>query len=204
MILSFFGWFLQYNLALVSSIAGFLSEEVLLFFIILSGVGVTNLWIVALFGFIGIIVHDSVFYFFACSNIIKKLNTKIKFSENNKGIVLFIEKLGNGGYFKPLLLSKFIYGTRVPLIFYAAHREKNFGKFILYNILTVLCWFLIMAPIGWLAGQGFSKLLRVVRGIEKVLAVILILAIIVYAVRKLVNRGIKTEKLVENEFGFRD
>ena len=186
MILSFFGWFLQYNLALVSSVAGFLSEEVLLFFIILSGVGVTNLWIVMLFGFIGIIVHDALFYFIAHSNIIKKLNTKIKFSENHRGIVLFIEKIGRGGYFKPLLLSKFIYGTRIPIIFYTAHKEKRFGRFLLYNMLAVLCWFLIMAPVGWLAGQGFSKLLHIARGIEKLLAVVLILAIIVYIVRKLV------------------
>ena len=191
MILSFFSWFLQYNLALVSIVAGVLSEEFLLFFIILAGTGITNLWIVALFGFIGIIIHDSIFYFIAHSNIIRKLNMKIKFSERNKGIVLFIERIGNGGYFKPLLLSKFIYGTRIPLIFYAAHREKSFGRFIFYNMFAVLGWFLIMAPLGWLAGQGFSKLLHIAKGIEKILAIVLILTIIVYAVRKFISRKIE-------------
>lgn len=191
MILSFFSWFLQYNIALVSAIAGILSEDVLLFFIILAGTGVTNLWTVVIFGFIGIIIHDSLFYFIARSDIVKKWRMKIKFSEKNKGVILFIERIGNGGYFKPLLLSKLVYGTRIPLVFYVAHREKSFGRFTFYNTLAVLSWFLIMAPFGWLAGQGFSKLLRIARGIEKILAVILILTLIVYVVRKLVSRKVE-------------
>ena len=176
---------------LASLVAGILSEDLLLLLIILAGASLKDLGIIALFGFIGAIIHDCAIYFIADSNIMKKFNKKIKFSKRNKGLMLFMERLGNGGYFKPLALSKFIYGTRVGIIFYAVHKEKKFRDFMLYNTLAVLIWFVVMVPMGWLAGRGFSGLLEIVNGVEKILAATILVVVIIYIARRLLSKKIK-------------
>ncbi len=183
-------WLLNYNLALVSFAAGFLSEDVVFFLVILSGAGFTDLGIIAAFGFLGVIFHDSIIYLLANSQYVKKLKSKINFSERNRKIIKEIEKFGRRNYFLTLLFSKFIYGTRIAIIFYINGIEKDFRKFSFHNTIAVFIWFSIMVPVGWLAGQGFSELFRVINGLERILIVVLVLIVAVYLIKNFINRKI--------------
>ncbi|MDP4039447.1 MAG: hypothetical protein Q8P57_02605 [Candidatus Pacearchaeota archaeon] len=175
------------NLVLLSLIAGFLSEDLFLFVIILSGVGFLKLEIIVLFGFIGVLIHDAVIYFLAKSSIVKKINGKLKFQEKNRMVKKLINNLDKREYLGALIFSKFIYGARIGFVIYLAHREHSLKKFLLFNGFACFIWFLIMVPLGWLAGQGILRLLYIAKGIEKIFVIILIVILIGYVLRKFIS-----------------
>ncbi|HLC53293.1 MAG TPA: hypothetical protein VJK03_02000 [Candidatus Nanoarchaeia archaeon] len=170
-----------------SLLAGLASEDLLLFMALFSGQGLIELWVIAVFGFLGVVVHDSVVFFLMRSELAEWISRKIKLKKKRKSIIKFIQHFSKNGYFIPLLLSKFIYGTRIPLIAYAQHREKNAARFILFNSLAVALWSCVMIPLAWLAGKGFSRAFSVVRGIEGFLGI----AVLSILVLSALNRSIR-------------
>ena len=94
----------------------------------------------------------------------------------------------------PMVISKFIYGTRVFATLYASQQEKKFTKYFIINLLALLLWFAIMTPIGWYAGRGFTKLLDVVKGIEKLLAIIVALILIYFVIHFISKKFMKKSK----------
>lgn len=169
---------------LISFLAGFLSEDLLLLLAIASGGSRLDFFALCIFGFIGVVIHDTVIYVFAHIPLLKRWIMRMEQKESHKPLVRFIERLGRGDYVIPLCISKFIYGTRVALILYFGHKEKRFWRFFCVNTFAVFLWFLVMMPIGWLAGRGFTQVLGVVRGVEKALGmfvVFIVLAVILNA-----------------------
>lgn len=184
--------------SLLSFIAGFITEDALLFIALLSGSGLISLYNVMIFGFIGILVHDYIAYLIARSKTAGYLKKKLRLFEKPNRFNKFIRGLGKNGYLAPLIISKFVYGTRVALILFVSHSEKSHSNFILNNALASGFWCIIMLPLGWLAGKGFLKLLHIVKGIEKILAVLLAFAIVVYfiqlIIRKAINKKINSKQ----------
>lgn len=169
----------------ISLLAGIIGEDFLMLLAIFSGSDIISFWIVLSFGFIGVMIHDSIIYLMARSKFAYRLKEKWNLSERNKGLVSFIEKIGGKTYFLPLMISKFVYGTRLALIVFISHRELNFFKYTVKNALAVAIWSAIMLPIAWLAGRGFARLLHLVKGVEKLLGFIVLTALVIYFVRKL-------------------
>ncbi len=171
---------------LLGFMAGMINEEVLLFLAVLSGSGVLSFWQIVISGFIGIAIHDAIFYFLGRTRPVYFLKKKLRLSKKNNALASLIKKLGKKGYFLPLFLSKFIYGIRIAMIIYASHKERKFSRYLLLNSLAVLIWFCIMMPLGWLAGKGFVELLHVARGIEKLFAILLAALLVIYLIHKFV------------------
>ena len=195
MVLSQFLFWLQgYNLGVISYISGILTEELLFLLVILTGDEIKRLALISLFGFFGIMTHDILFYFLFNSSFIGKLKKKFAFSKNNSKLIHSIIKMGRSDYFTTLLLSKFIYGTRIGVILYVSHVEKKLKKFFLLNSLAVLIWFLVMVPVGWLIGEGFSQFFVIIKGLEKLLLGGIILIIIFYAVRLYIGRKLSIKE----------
>ena len=173
---------------LVSFVAGLLNEDLLFFLAFLAGEGSLNLGIVFVLGFFGIMAHDIILYLIvrlpACQSFVKRWNP----GKRHQGIVRFIQTIGRNGYLIPLMISKFIYGTRVALAWYAAHHEPRFWRYFARNALAVIVWLAVMLPIGWLAGRGFSELAHVVRGIEKVIGVLVLFVILMYLINYVLKR----------------
>ncbi len=166
---------------LASFVAGALSEDILLLLAIASGGSNINFLTLCIFGFVGAIIHDTLIYVVAKFRPFKKWMIKLEKKEGSKPLVLFIEKVGRGDYLIPLVISKFIYGTRIALIFYSAHKEKSFWRYFFANTFFVFIWFIIMMPLGWLAGRGFTQILGAVHTVEKVvgfMVLFILLAII--------------------------
>ena len=177
--------------ALLSYISGLLTEEFLIFLAILSGANVLPIWIIFVFGFLGIMTHDILFYFIGRSKLAYYIKKRFQIAKRHKKIELFIEKTGRKSIFLQLLFSKFIYGIRIAIVIYVSHKEPKFRKYLVYNSLAVLIWLIIMLPLGWLAGQGFTQLLHVAKGIEKFLAIFLFSLLILYIFRKLIVSFVK-------------
>ena len=181
---------IMHNPYLATFIAAILSEEILVFLAILSGRGIFPFWIVYVFGIISIIIFDSVVFYIGKSKFgkyiedrffpEKKMNEKIKFS-NKKSSLFYI------------ILTKFVWGTRIASIFYFSVKGIRYKRFVLYDFIAVLLWATILLPIGFLAGKGFDSLLRFTRGAERILLLVVITIVLIFVIDKIIKIVLKKE-----------
>ena len=92
--------------------------------------------------------------------------------------------MGNKHYFLPVLIAKFVYGVRDAVILYVAHNNKNFKRYLIVVACADLIWLVTITSVGWLTGQGFTVFVRLFRGFEKWLFILLAGAIIWYILNK--------------------
>lgn len=180
--------FLVEYTALVSFLGGVISEDVLLFFLLVFGTQAKQFLIVCSFGFLGAMLHDVVLYAFAQSAWAWRWRKRWRIGQRSRIIIAFLEKLGGKGYVIPLMFSKFVYGTRVPVIFYAANKERSIARFILMNAYALAVWFAVMIPIVWFASKGFYHVLSAVQEVERALGLVILGILVIYGFNRLIRK----------------
>lgn len=176
---------LQDYIAIWSFLSGLFLGD--MFFVLSSfaGAGKLSLWIIFVFGYIGELTHDILFYFMANSRFANFIKKKFKLSKKKSAIVLFLEKLGGKNHFLGVFLAKFIYGVRDVVILYFAHGHGNFKKYFITVATAGFLWMSTIIGAGWLAGRGFSIFIKVFKGFEKILLFLFIAVIIFYLIKKI-------------------
>ena len=185
--------FLGKNLAFASFVSGLISEDLIFIMSIIYYSKISNLLVIALFGFLGLVLQGIFIYSF--TRYLSRSRTEKKFYHGlrNKTLFKFVKHIEKRNYFWTLFISKFVYGTRILSIIYVAHRESNIIKFIKNNLLATALWITVIIPIGFLAGKGFSELFLFLRGFEKILLIVIIVFVILKLLRDWVV-GFKSEK----------
>lgn len=178
----------------ISFITGILNEEAVLFLIILAGQGDASFWAVAFFGFLGMMFHDTLFFFLGRSNLIKRLGERLGKSPSNQRLMYFVEKIGRKNTFLMLTIARFLYGIRSSIVVYVGHKDPRFFRFTVLNSLAISIWCAVMMPVAWLAGRGFSRLFMIFRGAEKIIGLVLITALIIYFVQLIIKKYILKRK----------
>ncbi|MFH0951510.1 MAG: hypothetical protein V1765_03505 [bacterium] len=152
-ILLFFGNYTPV-IAFLGAIIG--GEETLILLSILASHGHLAIWSVFIFFYLGILVSDCLWYFIGRSRLFDWI-IKRKIISN---IYLHWDKLLNAATqnsnFQALLVTKFLYGLRLPTIMYLARERITIKSFIGYSTIVNFIWVLIIATIGWTAGKGIS------------------------------------------------
>lgn len=180
--------FFQAYTPLLAFISGLMVGDLMIFLGILAGTGKANLFTIILFGFIGGLIHDISFYFIANSRFMHAIKKRFKLSKKKNKIAQIIEKMGNGHYFLPVLMAKFIYGVRDAVVTYVAHNNKNFKKYVLVVAGADLIWLVTITSVGWLAGKGFTTIVVIFKGFEKWLFILLAGIIFLYLLNKFLTR----------------
>ncbi len=152
-ILSFFGNYTPLVSFLGAIIGG---EETLLLLAILAAHNFFNIWIVIVFFYIGIVVSDTIWYALGKSNLFdwfvkKKVISKVYLHWDR-----LLNKATKRNDFQALLLTKFLYGFRVPTIMYLSRERLKFEHFLRYTAIVDLIWVSVIALISWFAGKGIS------------------------------------------------
>lgn len=120
-ILLFFG----NNIAIVSFLGAIIGgEETLVFLTILATKDLLNVWHVLIFFYFGIIISDSIWYGVGKSKIFDWLIKKKYISNTYYYWGLLLDKATKGNDIQALLVTKFLYGFRIPTIMYLA-RERD-------------------------------------------------------------------------------
>lgn len=152
----------------------------------LAGAGKLSIITIAIFGLLGELFHDILFYFIANSKFAHFVKKKLKLSKKRSKVAAFIEKLGKDSYFLPLFIAKFIYGVRDAMVLYVSHNEKKFKKYLWLILRIDILWLAIILTVGWLAGRGFTELLFVLKGIEKGLLILVLSLILIYLLNRFI------------------
>ncbi len=134
------------------------SEAFILPSFFLSGQGFWPPQTVILLTFLGSISADVFWYFFGVKFIVPRTNPKSKNKILNES-TKFIDKVTKKKPYRYLLIDKIIYIPRFIIIPYMAYRKVPFSKLIKYDSTGTVIWFLILFPVGWLAGKGVYNLI---------------------------------------------
>lgn len=179
------------NPILVSYFTAFFSEELIILLAVISGRGLIPFYILFIFSILGALTIETIFYLIGGSRL--GLVFKKRFINHEPNI----EKKR---YFFYILLSKFIYGTRMASSLYFGMHKMPYKKFLLYNLISSFLWSIIMLPAAYFAGKGFDHILRISRGIEKLGFFILIAIIIAFVINHIVRKILmKSEKSIEDK-----
>tara|TARA_Y100000310_G_scaffold160404_1_gene160167 strand:- start:3485 stop:4081 length:597 start_codon:yes stop_codon:yes gene_type:complete len=162
---------------LLGIVTGFLYEEILLFLIILTGRGTLPFVNIALFGLIGVLISDIMYYALGRAKVISKLK-KVSFVVNRyRKLPKFLKNMDQRILLN-LFVSKFVLGFKSYSIMYLGNKKIGFKKFIGYDFLALVLWAMLMFPIAFLAGRGLNIFLDIFQGIEKFLLFALLFIVI--------------------------
>lgn len=90
---------------------------------------------------------------------------------------------------RTLLISKFIYGTRIFTMLHISKNKVTLRQFILYDFVVILTWLIPITIIGWLAGKGIAAATTALHRVEiGILLLVLVIALIAFAQRKVRSR----------------
>lgn len=171
---------------LLAFFGGLFVGDLMILLGILAGAGKANFFIILLFGFLGGLLHDIVFYFVAHTKLVDIIKKKFKLSKKRNKIAQLIEKMGRGNYFLPVLIAKFVYGVRDAVVLYVAHNNKKLKNYLYVVASAEIIWLVTITSVGWLAGKGFITIASISKGYEKWLFILLAALILIYFINKFI------------------
>lgn len=193
---------------LLSYLGGIAGEEPLLFLVFISSLSSQTtipIWIMILFGIAGILTFDSALFLFSRTDLASYIFHRARFIKKYAALPQIIGNLEGKYHLLTMMFSKFIFSVRIPLVAYLSRRGMKYKKFIFYDIISVTAWGVIMIPLAWLAGRGFSKGLGIAEDAIIAVSIALMFVAIVYLLNRLIMDEILIKRgLVKNKFGKRE
>lgn len=173
----------------VSFLSGFFGEEAVLFLTFLASQSMERGEIIFLLAPLGILCVDLIYFTIGRLGWAKKSDGKaiIKQKKNPS----WVSKLAEKSTFLTLAVTKFVFGTRVAFMIYlGAKKQLSYKRMILYELIAAYIWAAVMVPLAWLAGQGFTKGLDIVKDFSTIVGISLLFVAAVYIIDKLLTKYI--------------
>lgn len=167
--------------------AFFGGEETILVISMLTATGALSFTEVVAFSFLGTMLSDVCWFQFgryAMERLERRPNMKNKFMM----VADFIRRVARGKTFVALLITKFLYGTRIIMIFYLGKIDLSLRKFLLYNSIVTGIWSVVICTLGYFAGKGLLELLDAYHNLAYSVSIVAGVVLCVYALRIWLNR----------------
>lgn len=162
-------------------------EETILVISALAAGGLLSFTPLLAMSFLGTMASDMLWFLFGV-RFASWLETKPRMHEKFVVIERFIEEKTKGRDMLALLITKFLYGTRLITIFYLARKKMPFRVFFVYNVLVTALWSVVVCVLGWMAGQGVSWIATAFGNVTFALSVLIIVGIVLYGARIWLNK----------------
>lgn len=131
-------------------------EELIVPLAFLVGTGLWDFPTLFIFCAIGTVIADTAWFLLGRHGIQKSTLFK-KHAEKYQKVKTLIKKIAHRE-FNLLLITKFIYGTRIFTIIHLSLEETHLYRFVALNSIVILLWLSVILNIGWWAGKGSSTL----------------------------------------------
>ncbi|MEK7087705.1 MAG: VTT domain-containing protein [Patescibacteria group bacterium] len=154
----------------------FFGETVIIPAAFLSGQGVFSLAEVFSITFLGTIIADAL-WFFAGPPLFRFAHRFEWIAARSEATLKRIDALYANQPFRALLVSKFVYGTRVLTVIYLSFRRISALRFLAANLLGTFVWLAAIVVIGWLAGKSIVNLIPFVSNATYALLIVLLLIV---------------------------
>ena len=100
-----------------------------------------------------------------------------RITKRSEAVMKRLDTLYAGRPFRVLLMSKFIYGTRVLTIIYLSLEKISAIKFLVSNLLGTFVWLSAVVAVGWLAGRSIINLMPMLSDVKYAILIIVILVV---------------------------
>lgn len=128
----------------------------------------------------GTLISDTLWFFFG--KYFAGRFSEVKFLKKEREKMSgFIARLVGEKPLTALVLVKFLYGSRVAMILYAAASGISFWTFSIFNGIGAIVWLLVFIPLGYLAGKGVGHAAPVLEALPAA-AVVLVGSFIVFRI----------------------
>jgi membrane protein DedA with SNARE-associated domain len=177
------------HIYIVSFLAGvFGGEETAILFLTLLIHSKSLIFVFFILFQIGNLVMDTIIFFLSKTKVFDFVVKREFASKSYKQFVYIMNRYAHKNPFVTMLITKFIYGTRIITIIYMAREKLNFRRFISYNVITTFLWMSVLTALGLIVGASVSALVSTVKRVE--LGIILFFAVIIAIY--VINSRIKT------------
>jgi membrane protein DedA with SNARE-associated domain len=199
MILQIFYTFFLGHISLLSFIgAFFFGGETLIIFSSLVSNNFGKLFLVFLFGFLGFVCADLMWFHVGKLKCLSRLKKVPYFHSTYKKTQGLVNNLSIPNFFIFLLLCKSLYGIAIPVIMMLGRTNKNIKRFILNDIIDNFILMFIFVFVGWLVGRGYILLVSAYESIKIGIVFILVVVIILYFIKRKLERVFKKD-IIENK-----
>lgn len=182
---------LPYSHFLIFLVSLVAAEEGAIFLAIISGNGLIRFWEVLVFGLLGLLLQDVLWFYFARGSIFRWIRIKLRKSGIYKRASAFVRKVRHKNSIVYLTYSKFFKGARLISVTQVARESKGLLEFLAKDFIALLIWAVIMLPLGWFAGRGFAMALHVFRNIDGIIVTALLILLVFYLLEGVVRRFIE-------------
>jgi len=163
-------------------------EEVILTFAFLAAQKLWSVETAFIYCYLGTLASD-IGWFLLGKHTLHRMGFFQRFLGRYERIKHFLKKISNRPFIL-LLITKFIYGTRIFTIMYVGMEGLSLIKFIGYNVFVILAWLPIVVGLGWLAGKGVSQVANVYEHTWLVFGIILLFIICTVWARKIFSKKV--------------
>ncbi|MDP2789473.1 MAG: hypothetical protein Q8O46_05570 [bacterium] len=163
--------------------AAFGGEIALFVFSFLAAQNVISMTFLVLLSFLGVLASDSMWLFLGKTRFMQKIILHRYANPTISLIALAIEKVSRGNHMLALVFVKFLIGTRIVMLLYISNLPLSFLKFLRYNALATLLWLLVVIPIGFISGLGFTYIAKVSENLYAGVGFVLLILIIIVALQ---------------------
>ncbi len=136
-----------------------------------------------IFGFLGSFSPNILWFLLGKAKVISKIVSHPYTSTTISTITEAVTKISKGNHFIALIIAKFLIGTPLILVMYANKTGLRFKQFLYYETPAIILSMLVIIPIGFVAGLGFSYLADVFNNIYVSIGFILLVIFVVVMIQ---------------------
>lgn len=162
---------------MVPFISGFITEEVLIITTLISGEGTIPFYFILLFGFLGIVASDIMWFLLIKIKPFMAFSKKVG-KERKKLAKKVHIKLPPPTNLKSYIFTKFTFGLRTWGIFYCSVHKMPLKKFILHTSIATAIWIIVMLSLAKLLGKGLYAYFNLTKDIGGIIVFIFIILIV--------------------------
>ncbi|MGK0209597.1 MAG: membrane protein DedA with SNARE-associated domain [Patescibacteria group bacterium] len=178
-------------------LALFFLEEIILFLAVLAGQGSLSIVSLLLYGYIGVLVIDFVWFFIGMHWLYDVLRGHPYLKKGYKKASVLVDRLSHHNHYLVMFISKFIFGTRIFVMMFLGSERCGVLKFLWYNALANLIWLSFIVSIGFGVGKGIALFTSLYENFTITLLIAAVVMVGLYYIQhKIVNWafGVKLHK----------
>ncbi|MEK6924741.1 MAG: VTT domain-containing protein [Nanoarchaeota archaeon] len=162
-------------------------EEVVIILGFISGLGLLPLWILFVFGFIGTLLSD-LLWFVVGKTLFRERKNHWAIHTHYHKFMRHVDRMAANNMFFALFITRFFYFFRLFAIVHLSRLGMPYRRFLLYEIPIIGVWLVIFVAIGWFFGSAAVQYLDVFGGLQKIIASIVIILVMSLLIKSLIRK----------------
>jgi membrane protein DedA with SNARE-associated domain len=129
--------------------------------------------------FLGTLSSDILYFLIGRSYLANRFFSHRYTNDTVNMITEAVHRISKGSHFMALLLANFMIASRIILIMYVSKSNLRLSKFIFYESMALILWLMVLVPIGFFSGIGFTYISGILESIYAGIGFLLLILLLV-------------------------